>query len=170
MTPGVPANSKLDVALRFRFLVEHVLTPVHDLTEDDMPQRCEDAFGSIESAQEFLALLAEAVAETRRDVNVDIQERGTDGSRRADALKIASYDLEVLEHHIYRSKRLLNDLRMVRRLLLQERGAPETELPAVPEPIPLVRMELPIPRPHVSRRHRQNRRVPELLVETAVAS
>ncbi len=135
-----------------------------------MPQRCEDAFSSIESAQEFLALLAEAVAETRRDVDSDIQEHGTSGSRRIDALKIASYDLEVLEHHIYRSKRLLNDLRMVRRLLLQERGVPATALPTVPEPIPLVRMELPIPRPHALRRHRPSERVREPLVEVAVAS
>ena len=134
-----------------------------------MPQRCEDAFGSIESAQEFLALLAEAISETKRDVNADIQEHGTNGSRRMDALKIASYDLEVLEHHIYRSKRLLNDLRMVRRLLLQERGVPQSELPVVPAPIPLVRMELPIPQAHVSRRRRPVETLREQLVEVAVA-
>jgi len=135
-----------------------------------MPQRCEDAFESIESAQEFLALLSEAVAETRRDVDGDIQEHGMNGSRRIDALKIASYDLEVLEHHIYRSKRLLNDLRMVRRLLLEQRGVPAAELPAPPAPIPLVRMELPIPRPQVSRRHRPSESAREQLVEVAVAS
>lgn len=135
-----------------------------------MPQRCEDAFESIESAQEFLALLSEAVAETRRDVDADIQEHGMNGSRRIDALKIASYDLEVLEHHIYRSKRLLNDLRMVRRLLLEQRGVPAVELPAPPAPIPLVRMELPIPRPPVSRRRRPSESVREQLVEVAVAS
>lgn len=122
-----------------------------------MPQRCEDAFGSIESAQEFLALLAEAISETRRDVDADIQEHGTNGSRRTDALKIASYDLEVLENHIYRSKRLLNDLRMVRRLLLEERGIPIEELPVVPGPIPLVRMEMPVPRPRDARRVRPRR-------------
>jgi hypothetical protein len=135
-----------------------------------MPQSCEDTFGSIESAQEFLALLTEAIAETRRDVEADIQEHRTSTSRRIDALKIAAYDLEVLEHHICRSKRLLNDLRMVRRLLLQDRGVPAAELPAVPEPIPLVRMEMPIPTPHSvrRRRHREGRR--EQLVEVAVAS
>lgn len=135
-----------------------------------MPQLCEEAFGSIESAQEFLALLTEAIAETRSDVESEIQEHRTNSSRRIDALKIAAYDLEVLEHHICRSKRLLNDLRMVRRLLLQERGVPSTELPAAPQPIPLVRMELPIPRPHVMRRRRQREAVREQLVEVAVAS
>lgn len=135
-----------------------------------MPQRCEDAFGSIESAQEFLALLAEAVSETRRDVDADIQEHGTNGSRRIDALKIASYDLEVLEHHIYRSKRLLNDLRMVHRLLLEERGVPAQELPSVFAPIPLVRMELPVPRPQIARRARSRKEVTqERLMQVAVA-
>jgi len=134
-----------------------------------MPQRCEDAFGSIESAQEFLSLLTEAIAETRRDVDADIQENGTNSSRRVDALKIASYDLEVLEHHIFRSKRLLNDLRMVRRLLLEERGVPAAELPAAPAPIPLVRMELPVPRPQASRKRRPIESVREQLVEVAVA-
>lgn len=133
-----------------------------------MPKRCEDTFGSIESAQEFLALLAEAVAETRRDVDADIQEHGASSSRRIDGLKIASYDLEVLEHHIYRSKRLLNDLRMVRRVLLKEQGVPASELP-VPEPIPLVRMELPIPKPHAPRRRQPSKSVREELVEVAVA-
>src|SRR5512146_549348 len=135
-----------------------------------MPQRCEDAFSSIEGAQEFLALLAEAIAETRRDVDADIQDHGTNGSRRIDVLKIASYDLEALEHHIYRSKRLLNDLRMVRRLLMQERGVPDAEVPAAPEPIPLIRMELPIPRPHLLRRRRTSEGVREQSVEIAVAS
>ncbi|MGE5109637.1 MAG: hypothetical protein ACM3JB_02185 [Acidobacteriaceae bacterium] len=135
-----------------------------------MPQRCEDTFGSIESAQEFLALLAEAIGETRRDVDAEIQEHGTNGSRRVDALKIASYDLEVLEHHMYRSKRLLNDLRMVRRLLLQERGIPASELPSAPAPIPLVRMELPIPQPHVLRKRRPGDGARDQMAAVAVAS
>ncbi|MDT8071161.1 MAG: hypothetical protein ROO76_23645 [Terriglobia bacterium] len=135
-----------------------------------MPQRCEDAFSSIEGAQEFLALLAEAIAETRRDVDADIQDHGTNGSRRIDVLKIASYDLEALEHHIYRSKRLLNDLRMVRRLLMQERGVAGTELPDPPAPIPLVRMELPIPRPHVLEKRRARPSVGGREKSVAVAS
>ncbi len=118
-----------------------------------MPERCEDAFGSLESAQEVLALLAEAVSETKRDVDGEIAEHiSSNGSRRIEALKIAAYDLEVLEHHIYRSKRLLNDLRMLRRLLLEQRGTPEEQLPAEPAPIPLVRMELPVPPPRSTRR------------------
>ncbi len=136
-----------------------------------MPQRCEDTFASIESAQEFLALLAEAISETRRDVDAEIQRDEAGDPRRTDALKIASYDLEVLEHHIYRSKRLLNDLRKVRRLLLEQRGVPQEELPTLPAPIPLVRMELPVPRPQLLRKTRGKKQVRrEDSVQTAAAA
>ncbi len=135
-----------------------------------MSERCEDAFGSIESAQEFLGLLAEAVAETKQDVANDIQDCGnSNGSRRTEALKIAAYDLEVLEYHIYRSKRLLNDLRMLRRILLEQRGVPAVQLPSVPAAIPLVRMELPVPPIRTSRRLTQRKVEEEELME-AVAS
>ena len=111
-----------------------------------MPQPCKDNFACIESAQEFLALLMEAISETKRDVDADIQQQASaNGSRRTVALRIASYDLDVLEHHLRRSKRLLNDLRMVRRLLLQQRGIPEDQLPAIPDPMPPVRTDLPRP-------------------------
>jgi hypothetical protein len=133
-----------------------------------MSQRCEDTFGSIESAHEFLALLTEAISETKRDVDTEIQENGfSNGSRRIDALKIALYDLEVLEHHICRSKRLLNDLCMVRRLLLADRGVPQDQLPTAPAAIPLVRMELPVPIPHATRRARARNHVQEELAKVA---
>ncbi len=136
-----------------------------------MPEHCEDAFGSIESAQEFLALLAEAVSETKRDVDSDIAEHiSSNGSRRIEALKIAAYDLEVLEHHIYRSKRLLNDLRMLRRLLLEQRGISEDQLPAAPAPIPLVRMELPVPPPRSFRHGTLSKRKAKEEVFRAIAS
>ncbi len=116
-----------------------------------MPQRCEDAFGSIESAQEFLALLTEAIQETKQDVKADIEEHGIENSRRIDALQIALYDLQVLEHHISRSKRLLNNLRMVRRILLQDRGISEDQLPAIPASLPSVVMEAPPANPGLLR-------------------
>jgi hypothetical protein len=121
-----------------------------------MPKRCEDNFGCIESAQEFLALLTEAITETKRDVDADMQQLvPTGGSRRTEVLRIASYDLEVLEHHLRRSKRIMNDLRMMRRLLLAQRGVPEEKLPKVPAPIPPVRMEIPIPPEHLARQGRR---------------
>lgn len=139
-----------------------------------MPQRCEDAFGCIESAQEFLTLLTEAISETKQDVDAEIhqiQEQLEDGgSRRPEALRIASYDLELLEHHMRRSKRIVNDLCMVRRILLEQRGVPKEELPAVPSPLPPVRIMLPVRPPHIPARLRlKQRTTQEELVKVAAA-
>ena len=76
------------------------------------------AFDTIESAQEFLALLREAVEEAKLTADSDITE--TEG-RNLDALRIVLYKLEKLEQHLKVSGRLLNDLRTLRRLLLEER-------------------------------------------------
>jgi hypothetical protein len=76
------------------------------------------AFDTIESAQEFLALLREAVEESRLTAESDVPQ--TEG-RNLDALRLVLYKLEKLEQHLKASGRLLNDLRTLRRLLLEER-------------------------------------------------
>jgi len=79
-------------------------------------------FDSIESAHTFVALLAKAVAESRQDVEADVQrEAGSQAPRRLDALRITLYNLKKLEVHMNQSRRILNDLRSLRRLLLDER-------------------------------------------------
>ena len=70
-------------------------------------------FASIESAQEFIALLFDTVVEAKRDVEADISSPSTEQSRRVDALKLASVHLHNLEHHIIRTRRILNDLRLI---------------------------------------------------------
>ena len=78
------------------------------------------AFDTIESAQEFLGLLREAVEESKLTTQSDLeQEQG----RNLDALRLVLYKLEKLEQHLKASGRLLNDLRTLRRLLLEERVA-----------------------------------------------
>jgi hypothetical protein len=79
-------------------------------------------FETIESAQHFIALLAEAVSEAKQEIESDVQ-RETSGTeaRRIEALRMALYSLEKLELHVNRSSRLLNDLRTLRRLLFSER-------------------------------------------------
>lgn len=80
----------------------------------------EEQFESLESAQDFVALLAETVAEAKRELEGDLQRELT-SSRRRDALRLATYNLARLESHLYRSRRILNDLRTLRRLLFEER-------------------------------------------------
>jgi len=87
----------------------------------------ETPFDSIEGSQEYVALLAEAIEEARQDVDSDIEVAIADGAeRRREALQLVSYNLAKLTLHITTSRRILNDLRTLRRLLLAERQA---ELP-----------------------------------------
>jgi hypothetical protein len=81
-------------------------------------------FDSIESSYEYVGLLAEALDEAREAIQEEIaiaqRERA---ERRGQALRIVAYKLEKLKVHIKSSHRILNDLRTLRRLLLQERRA-----------------------------------------------
>ncbi len=79
----------------------------------------ETPFENIESAQEFMALLEEAIEEARKDIESQMSDPQPD--RRLQALQLVSYNLAKLSLHIDTSRRILNDLRSLRRLLLQER-------------------------------------------------
>ena len=82
-------------------------------------------FDSVEGTHEFLSLLAEAVQDAKKDVTDDIQAAADASfSRRREALRLAFLKLEQLERHVKSSRRLLNDLRTLRRLLLGERAHP----------------------------------------------
>jgi hypothetical protein len=83
----------------------------------------ETPFDSIEGSHEYVAMLAESLNEARRDVEADIAAADRDGAeRRKQALLLVSYNLAKLHLHITTSRRILNDLRSLRRLLLAERG------------------------------------------------
>jgi hypothetical protein len=84
--------------------------------------RPETPFDSVESAQQFVELLIEAIEESKRDVDADIALAESNGSeRRKRALWVASNHLTKLSQHMTTSRRILNDLRTLRRLLLEER-------------------------------------------------
>jgi hypothetical protein len=88
----------------------------------------ETPFDSLEGSHEYVALLAEAIAEAHRDVQADIAAAEKEGAeRRQQGLLLVSYNLSKLELHIRTSRRILNDLRTLRRLLLSERGQPASE-------------------------------------------
>jgi len=88
----------------------------------------ETPFDSIEGSHEYVAMLAEAVDEARREVEADIAAAEREGAdRRKKALLLISYNLAKLNLHITTSRRILNDLRSLRRLLLSERGTTAEE-------------------------------------------
>jgi hypothetical protein len=83
----------------------------------------ETPFDNIEGSHEYVAMLAEALNEARRDVESEIAAAERDrADRRKEALLLVSYNLAKLNLHITSSRRILNDLRTLRRLLLKERG------------------------------------------------
>ena len=89
-----------------------------------MSQFDETPFDSIEGSHEYVAMLAEALDEARRDVEAEIAAAERDGAdRRKEALLLVSFNLAKLNLHITSSRRILNDLRTLRRLLLNERGS-----------------------------------------------
>lgn len=91
----------------------------------------EHQFETLESARDFVKLLAESVSEAKHDLECDVR-RESFPSRRLDALRIALYNLSKLEIHVNQTSRLLNDLRSLRRLLFEERR--ETSPVASPGP------------------------------------
>jgi hypothetical protein len=85
----------------------------------------ETPFNDIESALEYTNLLLEAAQEAHAEIEAEIA-RATDPqlARRKQALQLVSHKLDKLSSHIITSRRVLNDLRTLRRLLLEEREAP----------------------------------------------
>jgi hypothetical protein len=84
-------------------------------------------FDTIESTQQFNELFQTAIAETLSDVQREIaaaQEMREE--RRLEALLLVFHKLEKLNFHVGRSRRLLNDLRTLRRLLFEERETRKT--------------------------------------------
>jgi len=81
-------------------------------------------FDSIESAHEFVILLGQqveaATKETQRHCD---QARAEGNQRRVEALGVALHKMNQLSTHMQKSRRILNDLRTLRRLLFQERNA-----------------------------------------------
>jgi len=87
-----------------------------------MNKRIETPFESIENAQKYIKLLGETVTENVSDIDSEIiaaTESGLD--RRLQALRIVYYKLQKLEQQLHACSRSLNDLRSLRRLLLEER-------------------------------------------------
>ena len=105
-----------------------------------MPNQPETPFDSIEGALEYVSMLADSVEEARGEIAAELQEtrRQARDGRQADALRIVAYKLDRLSEHAQSSRRLLNDLRMLRRLLLDERRP----MPPRPRTRPVGEVEL----------------------------
>jgi hypothetical protein len=88
------------------------------MAEVSIIETAETPFGSIEGSYEYLALLTEAIQEAQREIDSQIAVAADE--RHLKALQIVAYNLGKLLTHTTVSRRILNDLRTLRRLLLRE--------------------------------------------------
>ena len=87
-----------------------------------MTKSAETPFDNIENAQKYIKLLIEAVMESAQDIDGEIT-LATESKleRRLEALRIVGFKLQKLEQNLHACSRTLNDLRTLRRLLLEQR-------------------------------------------------
>ncbi len=91
----------------------------------------EQCFDSIESVQDFMKILADTVLDCMKELSNDREIAIQDGEeRRAQAIKLAQYKLKMLGCYVHKSRLALNDLRTIRRLILNERQVVEKAMAA----------------------------------------
>jgi hypothetical protein len=73
-------------------------------------------FDSVESAQHYVALLIEAIGDARKEIQEDMTAAAA--TRQLEALRLVDHKLNQLDVHLHAASRILNDLRMLRRVLL----------------------------------------------------
>ena len=90
-------------------------------------EEIEQPFDSIESAHEYMNILAATALEAMAELKRDRDQALRDGDqRRAQAIELAIFKLKMLGCHVFKSRRMLNDLRILRRLILNERLSVES--------------------------------------------
>lgn len=86
-------------------------------------------FETLESAYEFVSLLRAAADEEYASVlgEIAIAQATPDAGRRLDALRLVNHKLDGLRQHLLASLVLINDLKMLKRLLVGERRGEDLE-------------------------------------------
>ena len=81
-------------------------------------------FDNIESAHQYICLLADQVAEVSISIQTDIDAAiSHEAMRRLDGLRLVEYKLQQLTGNLCAARRVLNDLRALRRVLTAESGS-----------------------------------------------
>jgi hypothetical protein len=97
-----------------------------------MTEPIDQTFDSIESAQDFMQVLAETIFDAMKELNEEQRAAAKGGAeRRAKAIELALFKLKMLTCYVQKSRRTLNDLRMLRRLILNERATVEQLIGAI---------------------------------------
>jgi hypothetical protein len=90
-------------------------------------EEIEGPFDSIESAHDYMNILSATTLEVMSELKHDRDQALRAGEqRRAQAIDLAMFKLKMLGCHVHKSRRMLNDLRILRRLILNERLSVES--------------------------------------------
>lgn len=90
-------------------------------------EEIERPFESIESAHDYMNILAATILEVMGELQRDRDHALRAGElRRAQAIDLAIFKLKMLGCYVFKSRRALNDLRILRRLILNERLSAES--------------------------------------------
>ena len=104
-----------------------------------MRNQTQNPFESIEDAHRYVTLLVEALGETEIEVRGQMDAPDGADDRRIQALRLVLHKLNQLRNHLEASRRTLNDLRTLRRLMFEEREPrPSTESADCVEPAAFV--------------------------------
>jgi hypothetical protein len=84
------------------------------------------AFDGVESAHEYVGLLLEAIEESAAEVGEDLRRPDVgNGEKRREAYRLVAYKLQQLRFHVAESRRRLDDLLTLRRIVEAGTAAPQ---------------------------------------------
>lgn len=93
------------------------------------PEEAVKPFDTIEGVQEYMDILASTILDVMKELKVASAEATADREeRRERAILLAEFKLKMLGCYVHKSRRALNDLRLLRRLILNERMTAETAM------------------------------------------
>ena len=85
-----------------------------------MSDASEQPFHSIESAHEFMVVLESVIAEAQGELQAMLDDANhANDERRCEALRLALFKISQLDTHTRKSRRILNDLGLIRTLLVR---------------------------------------------------
>jgi hypothetical protein len=85
-----------------------------------MGDAAEKQFHSIESAHEFMLVLENVISDAKSELETMLNDaNAAKDERRGEALRLALFKISQLETHTGKSRRILNDLGLIRSLLVR---------------------------------------------------
>ena len=85
-----------------------------------MADAAEHPFHSIESAYEFMLILENVIVDAQGELQTLLDDANSaSDDRRTEALRLALFKISQLEIHTRKSRRILNDLGLIRSLLVR---------------------------------------------------